>query len=84
MWKFVVVYTLIVSLHPVKMRRFGEYYSTYKEAERGYQNLQDECTCDSAQWRYITRKEIRDNMGVIGSMMKGGLFTYQRLKNDKY
>ena len=24
------------------------------------------------------------NMGVIGSMMKGGLFTYQRLKNDKY
>jgi len=49
----------------LKVKQYSELFYDKKEAIREYENIKDECVCDSTEWKYITRKYIREGVYIM-------------------
>lgn len=61
MWKYLVIYTILIANgRHMKTRQFADVFTDRKQAYSDYVYLKEECVCDSTDWKYIKRADLRE------------------------
>ena len=70
MWKYVVIYTFLISSgrKPV-MEQYGRFFTDRPAAERYMMNeIVEECVCDSILWKYISKGDMRNGVIIMAEL----------------
>ena len=69
MIRYIVIYTFLLAFgkggDKITTQQYGRVFTDRDRAYSYYQETTDDCFCDTAEWQFITRTEMREGAIIL-------------------